>query len=75
MNIAVIQGSPRSESNSLKVARFLSQSLNSRQNVKASLVNLKELNFPNFDDHGELHQAHELQQVLLAADGILFVFP
>ena len=75
MNIAVIQGSPRSGSSSLKVARFLSQSLNSRQNVKASLVNLKELNFPNFDDHGELHQAHELQQVLLAADGILFVFP
>ena len=75
MNIAVIQGSPRSESNSLKVAQFLSESLMSRPGLKTTLVNLKDLNFPNFDDHGELNQAQQLQKALLSADGILFVFP
>ena len=54
MHIAVIQGSPRSESNSFRVAQFLSQRLNIRQGVNTSLVNLRELSFPNFDDHGEL---------------------
>ncbi|MEC8459257.1 MAG: NAD(P)H-dependent oxidoreductase [Bacteroidota bacterium] len=75
MHIAVIQGSPRLESNSFRVAQFLSQRLNIRQGVNTSFVNLRELSFPNFDDHGELDEVHQLQKALLSADGILFVFP
>ena len=75
MNIAVIQGSPRSGSNSFRVAQFLCEQLNRKQLVSANLVNLKELNFTNFDDHGELPQVHQLKEKLLAADGVLFVFP
>jgi len=75
MNISVIQGSPRSGSNSAKIAQFLCDALNAREGVTATVISLRELDFPNFDTGREIPQIEMLRAALNDADGLLFVFP
>lgn len=75
MNIAVIQGSPRSDSNSEKVARFLCDQINEREEISSTLVDLRTYNFPNFNFEEKPAFLEEFRSQLLEADGLLFVFP
>jgi NAD(P)H-dependent FMN reductase len=75
MNITVIQGSPRSGSNSAKVAQFLCDALNAKEGVSSTVISLRELDFPNFDTGREIPQIEMLRASLNDADGLLFVFP
>lgn len=75
MNISVIQGSPRSGSNSAKIAQFLCDALNSQEGVTATIISLRELDFPNFDTGRDIPQIPMMRAALTDADGVLFVFP
>jgi NAD(P)H-dependent FMN reductase len=75
MNIAVIQGSPRSDSNSEKVANFLCDQLNQREGITVTLIDLRTYNFPNFTLDEAPEYLEEFRAQLTQADGLLFTFP
>lgn len=75
MNILVISSSMRSNSQSIKVSKFLSERVLSIGH-SSSVLDLHTFKLPIFDNREtELERAEELSKILSGADGFVFVSP
>ena len=80
MKIAIISGSNRKNSQSIRISNILSQKFYSL-NVKASLVDLEKENFPFWeDDYDDFISPHKnafskISELLEQSDGFVFVVP
>ncbi len=75
MNIAVISGSMRPQSQSLKVTNWLADHLR-ELGINADVLDLDELDLPRYDDSGELSDnVEKLLGVLNECDAAVFVSP
>ena len=77
MRITIIQGSPREQANTDKVARFLEEQLGQNKAVTATqFLDIRSFNFPNWG-MGEVSKEDLalFQSGLIDADGLLFVIP
>jgi len=77
MRITIIQGSPRDQANTAKVARFFEEQLAQKDAVSAvRFLDIRSFNFPNW---GMVEASKEdlalFQSGLVDADGLLFVVP
>ena len=77
MRITIIQGSPREEANSAKVARFFEEQLAQRKSVSSTeFLDIRSFNFPNWGMGEASKEGLALFQTgITEADGLLFVVP
>ena len=77
MRITIIQGSPREEANSAKVARFFEEQLAQRKSVSSTeFLDIRSFNFPNWGMGEAPKEGLALFQTgITEADGLLFVVP
>ena len=77
MRITIIQGSPRDQANSAKVARFFQEQLAHNKAVTATqFLDIRSFNFPNWGMADASKEDLALfQSGLVEADGLLFVIP
>lgn len=77
MRITIIQGSPREQANSAKVARFFKEQLDLNDAITATeFLDIRSFNFPNWGMEKASEEGLALfQSGLTDADGLLFVVP
>ena len=75
MKITIVQGSPRTGSNSSKVAVFLASELERKFGASISRVDVQKINAPNYGSNTNCDQEEEVARHFGDADGLLFVVP
>ena len=77
MRITIIQGSPRDQANTAKVARFFEEQLAQKDAVSAvRFLDIRSFNFPNWGmGEASKEDLALFQSGLVDADGLLFVVP
>jgi len=77
MHITIIQGSPRDQANTAKVARFFEKQLTQNESVTATqFLDIRSFNFPNWGmGEASKEDLALFQAALVDADGLLFVIP
>jgi len=77
MRITIIQGSPRQQANTDKVARFFEEQMSQNNAVTATqFLDIRSFNFPNWGMGEASKEGLALFQTgIIEADGLLFVVP
>ena len=77
MHITIIQGSPRDQANTAKIARFFEKQLTQNDAVTATqFLDIRSFNFPNWGmGEASKEDLALFQAALVDADGLLFVIP
>lgn len=77
MHITIIQGSPRDQANTAKIARFFEKQLTQNDAVTATqFLDIRSFNFPNWGmGEASKEDLALFQAALVGADGLLFVIP
>jgi len=75
MKITIVQGSPRTGSNSSKVAVFLASELERKFGASITMVDVQKINAPNYGSNTNFDQEEEVARHFGDADGLLFVVP